>query len=215
VLARVAAARVGESGVVAGTDPSPGMIGVARELAPAIDWRQAAADALPFPDGSFDAVVSQFGLMFFPDREAALGEMLRVLRPGGRLAVAVWDALERVEAYAEVVALLDRLAGTAAADALRAPFVLGDPAQLRALVAGAGGLDVRVDTHQETARFPGIRALVEAELRGWLPVMGVDLADDVEAAILDEAEVALARFVRDDRTVQFTASAHIVTATRP
>ena len=75
VLAREAASRVGPSGFVAGVDPSPGMLAVARALAPRIGWREAKAEALPYPDQCFDAVVSQFGLMFFTDRgDAASAE---------------------------------------------------------------------------------------------------------------------------------------------
>ena len=69
VLAREAALRVGSSGHIAGLDITPGMLEVAKRIAPAIEWKQGPADALPFPDQSFDAVVSQFGLMFFPDRK--------------------------------------------------------------------------------------------------------------------------------------------------
>ena len=63
--------------------------------------------------------------MFFRDRVKALREMARVLVPGGRLAVAVWDELEKSPAYAAEVELLHEMAGPAAANALRAPFVLG------------------------------------------------------------------------------------------
>src|SRR5687767_9228938 len=79
VLAREVASRMGSSGSVAGIDPSPGMIAVAKKLEPAVEWREGVAEALPFPDQSFDTVVSQFGLMFFTDRRQALREMLRVL----------------------------------------------------------------------------------------------------------------------------------------
>ena len=65
------------------------MLAVARRLRPQIDWRQGDATALPFADASCDVVLSQFALMYFPDRTAALKEMIRVLRPGGRLAIAV------------------------------------------------------------------------------------------------------------------------------
>jgi SAM-dependent methyltransferase len=138
ILARELSSRTGASGRVAGIDPDAGMIAVARELAPAIEWREGNAESLPFPDQSFDAVVSQFGLMFFTDRRQALHEMWRVLAPGGRLAVAVWDSLENIPAYATEVALLEQVAGRRAADALRAPFVLGNRMDLARVFSAAG-----------------------------------------------------------------------------
>src|SRR5688500_16775452 len=81
VLARAAADRAGAGGSVTGLDINEGMLAVAAQKAPHIDWRQGQAEALPFEDGTFDAVVSQFGLMFFDDRAAAIREMRRVLRP--------------------------------------------------------------------------------------------------------------------------------------
>ncbi len=215
VLAREAAARVGPSGSVAGIDPGAGMLAVAERLAPAIEWRRAAAESVPYPDESFDAVVSQFGLMFFTDRRQALREMLRVAAPGGRLAVAVWDRLESSAAYSIAVDLLERVAGRPAADALRAPFVLGDRAELAALFESAGAASVTIATRTGSARFPSIRTMVEADLRGWLPVMGVVLEEPVIERILTAAEAALASCVAGDGRVVFDASAHIVTGRRP
>lgn len=214
VLARVAAACVGAGGAVCGLDANPGMLAVAARLAPDIDWREGMAEALPYPDQSFDAVVSQFGLMFFGDRLQALREMLRVLVPGGRLAVAVWDSLEHTPAYADEVALLARLAGEEAADALRAPFVLGDMQALKALFVAAGAESPSITSHTGTARFPSIRAMVEADLRGWLPVMGVNLDEQLIAHILAEAEHALGRYVTAAGEVVFASPAHIVRAAK-
>jgi len=211
ILAREAALRVGPAGFVAGVDPAPGMVAVAGELAADVEWREAAAESLPYPDRSFDAVVSQFGMMFFTDRPQALREMLRVLRPGGRLTVAVWDSLENSEAYPAEVELLARVAGEAAADALRAPFVLGDKDALATLLEDCGAESVSVETHKGTARFPDIRTMVEADLRGWLPVMGVQLRERQIENILAEAERALAPYVTDDGQVVFAPSAHIAT----
>ncbi len=79
--------RVQPGGTATGLDCNEAMLDVARAKAPHIEWRLGQAEALPFADYTFDAVVSQFGLMFFTDRIAAIGEMWRVLKPGGRL---VW-----------------------------------------------------------------------------------------------------------------------------
>ena len=214
VLARAARERVGHTGLVAGVDPDAGMLAVARDLAPEIEWRQGTAESLPYQDGSFDAVVSQFGLMFFRDRSKALREMLRVLAPGGRLGVAVWDSLDNSAAYPEEVDLLQRIAGEPAASALRAPFALGDKAELRQMFEGAGVSTVGVETMKGTARFPSIRTMVEADLRGWLPVMGVRLEEEQVERILQEAETVLERYRTDEGQVVFDAPAHIVIASR-
>jgi SAM-dependent methyltransferase len=212
VVAREVASRVGSAGYVAGIDASPGMIAVARRLAPAVECREGTAESLPFPDQSFDAVVSQFALMFFGDRRRALQEMLRVLAPGGRLVVAVWDALESMPAFASEVVLLERMAGRQAADALRAPFVLGNRNDLAALFADAGVASADITTERGTAQFPSIRVLVEADLRGWLPLMGVILTEDQIGRILREAEQALGSYATADGRASFHLSAHLVTA---
>lgn len=213
-LTGVAATCVGAGGTVAGLDVDPGMLAVAAGLLPDIDWKEGVAEALPYSDQSFDAVVSQFGLMFFGDRQQALREMLRVLVPGGQLAVAVWDSLENTPAYAAEVALLARLAGQEAADALRAPFVLGDKQALKALFAAAGVESPSIVSHTGTARFPSIRAMVEADLRGWLPVMGVTLGEALIAQILAEAEQDLGAYLTADGGVEFDSPAHIVRAVK-
>jgi SAM-dependent methyltransferase len=191
-----------------------GMVTVASRLEPRIEWRTGTAEALPFPDASFDAVVSQFGLMFFSDRTRALREILRVLTPGGTLAIAVWDSVVNIPAYAAEVALLERVAGQSAADALRAPFVLGDRKELTSLFVDAGVTNVAVKTEHGTAQFPSLRAMVEADLRGWLPIVGIVLSEDQIARILEHAPSSLRTFVKADGSVQFETRAHIVTGTK-
>jgi ubiquinone/menaquinone biosynthesis C-methylase UbiE len=95
VAARAAARRAGGGGLVVASDVSGPMLARAASVqapdgtAP-IEYLDASADALPFDDGSFDVVLCQQGLQFFPARAAAVGEMRRVLRPGGVAGVAVW-----------------------------------------------------------------------------------------------------------------------------
>lgn len=214
VLAREAVAQVGPSGHTTGLDITPGMLEVARRIAPSIEWQQGTADALPFPDQSFDAVVSQFGFMFFTDRTKSLREMLRVLVSGGHLAVAVWDSLDNIPAIADEVALLERSAGSQAADALRAPFVLGEKSGLIQLAQEAGIASVEVTTHEGTATFPSIRSLVEADLRGWLPVMGVLLDESKIQQILEEAEETLRSHTNEQGHAVFEISAHIISGTK-
>ena len=67
-----------------------------------VTWQQADAQTLPFPDGTFDAVVCQFGAMFFPDKSRAFSEAYRVLKPGGRFLFNVWDRIEENE-FADIV----------------------------------------------------------------------------------------------------------------
>ncbi len=212
VVAREALGRVGPTGSVTGLDIGRGMLAVAQSIEPGLTWIEGDAGQLPFDDDEFDAVVSQFGLMFFPDRVQAICEMLRCARPGARVSVAVWEALDRSESYPISVDLLNRRAGPAAADALRAPFVLGDTGELRGLFAEAGASTVSIRTQHGTARFPSVRSMVEADLRGWLPVMGVFLEDDLIDVILTEAEDALSDYVTVNGQMVFDAPAHIVTA---
>jgi len=216
VLARAAYARTQPLlGTVAGIDVNPGMLAVARRIEPAVEWREGRADALPFADGSFDAVVSQFGLMFFPKRTAAVKEMMRVLRTGGQLAVAVWDSLDNTPAYAIEVEILERVAGQYAANALRAPFALGDREGLEALLEEAGLHSFHIETRVGTGRFPSVQVMVEADLRGWLPLMEVELSEPQIQKILEAAEEALSGFVRPNGEIVFDSPAHIITATKP
>jgi hypothetical protein len=128
--------------------------------------------------------------------------------------VAVWDTLEHTPAYAAFVALLDEVAGAAAANALRAPFALGDRDELAALFERAGLTDAHITTHHGTARFPGLRLMIEADLRGWLPVAGVVLSEKQVQRVLDQAGHALGAWVVPDGRVVFDSPAHIVTVSK-
>jgi hypothetical protein len=152
--------------------------------------------------------------MFFSDRHQAIREMLRVLVPGGRLVVAVWDSLANTPAYAAEVALLDRLAGPQAADALRAPFVLGDRQTLAALFVAAGASLIDITTQPGEAQFPSVSVMVEADLRGWLPLMGVVLTEEQITVILQEADDVLGPYVTPEGMVVFETPAHIITAVK-
>ncbi len=212
VLSLVAADLVKPDGTVVGLDLNPGMLDVARRKAPRIDWREASVEAIPFEDTAFDAVVSQFGLMFVEDKARAIREMVRVLRPAGKLAVAVWDSLEKVTGYGAFTGLLSRLFGDSAAESLRAPYSLGDTQILSSLFSVTGALDITISTFEGKVRYPSIRYWMQSDIRGWTLS---DALDDAQLELLvSEAETDLARFVNDDGAVEFSSPAHIVTATK-
>jgi SAM-dependent methyltransferase len=212
-LARAALERTGTRGRVAGIDPNTDMLSVARRKGGRIDWQEGKAESLPYPDATFDAVVSQFGFMFFEDRPRALREMKRVLRAGGRLAVAVCDAVEHSPGYAAFADLLQRLFGKGISDAFRAPFVLGDPERLRATCNEAGVSDAEIAQRSGTVRFSSIRMLVATE-RACVWTLGGLLDDSQFARLLKEAEVALRPFTDAAGTVTFDMPALIITAAK-
>ena len=104
---------VGPLGRVCGIDPIPDMIAGARREASRLELKNvqfevAFADQLPFPDNSFDAVVSRFGVMFFPSPLEAVREILRVLKPGGRLVFAVWHFAAKNPFHSVLSRVIDR-----------------------------------------------------------------------------------------------------------
>ncbi|KPK17698.1 MAG: hypothetical protein AMJ62_01015 [Myxococcales bacterium SG8_38] len=212
VLAVEAERAVSPNGSVVAVDLNPGMLAVARRKASDVDWQQAPAEDLPFEDASFDATLSQFGLMFFADQQAALREMWRILRPGGGFVVAVWDALENAPGYAAVTALLSRLFGNHIADLLKSPYSLGDPAALLSLLTSAQIPDPKIDRVPGEARFPSIRSWMHTDVRGW--TLAEKLDDTQFERLAAEAETALQPFVTAQGDVRFPHPALVVTATK-
>lgn len=204
IVARAARRRVGASGAVAAVDPNEGMLTVARRSDRSIEWRRGTAESVPFADRSFDHTISQFAAMFFTDRPMALSEMARVTVTGGTVTIATWSGLDRTPGYDAMVKLIAAELGDLAAAALRAPFALGDAADLRRLLEPIGD-DLRIDEIAGTARFASIAEWVHTDIRGWTLA---DVVDDAgEAALLVRAERELAPFVQPDGTVVFAAPA--------
>jgi ubiquinone/menaquinone biosynthesis C-methylase UbiE len=168
VVARLAAERIGPTGQVAALDLNPGMLAVARAL-PAvtgakITWCEDSALALPFPEATFDVVLCQLGLQFFPDRPTALQEMRRVLKDGGRVGLSVYGPLEHTPATFALANALDRHIGPEASLAKRAEHALADTDELRKLIAGAEFHEVVISTATKWIRFPSPAAYVRVQL---------------------------------------------------
>ena len=202
VVARLAAERAGPEGWVVGLDLNSGMLAVAASLpvvgAP-VEWRQASAEQLPFPDHSFDVVCCQLGLQFFADRVAALREMSRVLVRDGRVAILVWRPIEYSPGFEVLAQALDRHVGTAAAAIMRAPFALGAEGQLRGMAQEAGFTQMRVHQASGAVHFASAQDLVTAYGTG-SPLAGpIEALDDLaRERLVTTVETALKRWQTED-----------------
>ena len=213
ILAREAAARVGPTGRVTGLDLNDGMLAVARRLRPELDWRQGDAERLPFEDEVFDVVASQFALMFFPDRVAAMREMWRVLAPRGRLVVAVCAPLAHSKGYSVLASILRREAGEPAAAMVEGYFAVGDEATLEGLCNTAGIACASVHNHEGWARFASIDEFIRIEIKG-SPLAG--LVDQTGyQQVLQAARRELVGFCDAQGRICIRLDATIATAGKP
>ena len=139
---------VGLSGSVTCTDAVPEMVDAARSEASRrgitnVQFRQCTADSLPFSDNKFDVIVSRLGVMFFPDAHAAMREMLRVAKPGGTLAFAVWHKSEVNPFCYVITSVMDQhIAPTVADPDAPSAFRFAEPGKLANVMREAGAIDV-------------------------------------------------------------------------
>lgn len=144
-----AAARVGSNGYVLATDIAPRILEHAAENARAagvrIETRAMDGESLDVPEGSFDAVISRVGLIYFPDRQRALTGMRRALKPGGRLGAIVYSTGDRNPFFSIPVGIIRRRANLPApAPGQPGPFSLGGPGVLEQALAAARFRDVEI-----------------------------------------------------------------------
>ena len=151
IVARLAKERLGRAGSVAGVDLNPGMLAVARQLAPDVDWREGDAASLPLGDGEqFDAVACQQGFQFVADKAAAARQLRRALAPGGRLAVSTWRPDQEFPVLYQLRQIAERQVG--AIDDRR--HSCGEPGPLETLFKDAGCHEVRSKALKRTVRYP-------------------------------------------------------------
>lgn len=155
VVTRLAADGVGDGGSVTGLDVNPGMLSVARAETPSemsIDWREASADSMPFEDETFDVVLCQMGLQFFPSKLPALREMRRVLKNAGFAHVTVPGPKPAL--FEVMIEALARHVGRKAAMFGETVFSMHDADALTELMRGAGFRDVNIQAAPKTLHVP-------------------------------------------------------------
>ena len=202
---------------IVATDLNPAMLEVAGERVRSdkVSFESADAQDLRFADSTFDLVVCQFGVMFFPDKVRGAAEARRVLRDGGRYLTVIWDTVEKnpgSQYISDAVASLFPDDPPRFLD--RTPFGYSDPAQIEHDLLAAGFTDIEFETVEKRSRSGSARDVAIGMCRG------SPLRNEIEErdpAKLDQAvEVATAALMSWEGVMGFDApmSAHIVTATK-
>jgi ubiquinone/menaquinone biosynthesis C-methylase UbiE len=198
-----AARRAGPAGHVLATDLSPTILEYAARDARAaglanVATRELDGEALAaLPAGGFDAVISRLGVIYFPDRAAALAGMHQVLAPGGRIGLIVYSTPERNGFFSVPVSIIRRRAQLPPPlPGQPGPFSLGTDGALAAALEGAGFRDVIVEAVEAPVRLPSAAECVrfERESFGALHQMMSKLSAEQQAETWAEIADALARF---------------------
>ena len=229
IVSRLAVDAVDVSvGKVVGVDINPVMLKIARHrsLGKNIEWKEGSAMSLPFPDQSFDLVICQQGLQFFPDRLKALKEMKRVLVGGsdrdkdfGRLALSLWTPIKDSPGFSILERLLQETISHEAATIIQIPHSLSDATELVSLVKAAGFGKILCKETTKTISFSSVEEFVIGFTNGSLLASYFSdkkKVDDVSRnKLMKLASLELSQFVDEDsRKLSFPLSTHLVFANK-
>jgi SAM-dependent methyltransferase len=186
----VASAAAARGAIATGVDFSPAMLGIARAAHPQLDFVDGDAEALPFGDGLFDAAVSNFGIHHAPHPAVALGEMRRVLAPGGRVAFTTWPRPDLNIPWQLLFDAIRRHGDLSAAKAPPPSGSINSEDACRAALAAAGFGDIAVGPVRQSWSVKSARHLVEALHAGTARTAALISAQDPAALPAIEEDIA-------------------------
>jgi SAM-dependent methyltransferase len=197
-----AANKVGPSGYVLATDISANILEHAKQMAQQaglhnIETKVMDGEILVIEDETFDAVISRVGLIYFPDQQKALKEMLRVLKPGGKVAAIVYSTAEKNKFFSVPVSIIrNRAKLPAPLPGQPGPFSLGAAGIIDQVFAQAGFINVRSELVDSPLLLSSAKECVrfEKESFGALHQMMSSLPDSEKASVWDEIETELQHF---------------------
>lgn len=129
------------------TDLNPGMLDVAKRIVKSnnITWDTVNAEEIPYSSDEFDALICQFGIMFFPDKQKALGEVFRVLKPGGTITFNTWDSLENNMIAKIADDVITEMFPVDPPPFYKVPFSMYDPDEMNQMMQDAGFKNIKVE----------------------------------------------------------------------
>ncbi len=209
------------TGEVIGVDLAPGALQVATERAIQrqlinVRFQQADAHQLPFPDNSFDRITCRLGVMFFQDLPRALGEMHRIIKPGGRAVLLAWGPMNQPYFETTIGTVLRTVPGAGLPESAQQMFAFGQPCSLAQKLIDAGFSTAEEKFSKEPWIWPGnpldvweYFQDVAVPFAPLLKSIPPELRSDVDAAVLQ----AIAHYY-DGQNINFTATVNITWATK-
>jgi SAM-dependent methyltransferase len=213
----VAAAAVARGASVVGVDVAPAMLALARRRVPDAELVEGDAELLPFDDGEFDAAVANFLILHVGRPERVAAEMARVVRPGGRVALTVWDAPARARLFGLFLDAVAAAGATPPADLPAGPdfFRFSDDAEFEALLRGAGLEDASVQTVPLTIRVADGDELWDGLMGGGVrtPMLIAGQPEAIRRRIRSELDAALEDY-RSGDGLEIPTPAKLASATK-
>jgi ubiquinone/menaquinone biosynthesis C-methylase UbiE len=175
---------------ITATDLNPAMLDFAKGKhgdLPGVTFEIADALSLPFDDHTFDAVICQFGIMFFPDKPKGISEMARTLKPGGTLAFNVWDSLEKNKSASIAHQTIASFFENDPPQFMKTPFGFYDIDHIKDLITQAGLKDIESHTVSETIEVLDAAHIAKGYVEGNPGIIEINNRATIEASVVTKA----------------------------